>query len=206
MSEQFIVEKVMARDVRAGRRFWNGREWEMILSEPMFFEQITTGKTLVRLELENSIAATVSFSPDEPFLLLKRSMGDENTDCRTQRMDVECEEWMLIELEDHSWQVWGEEKPTPLNLGARVVVDRERLIEAERERDEAQSPNRCSRLLADLAAEGSARCCYAPGCMSPEAWITSRCDCKYVVGPRTGEETGCCEMRAAYRVFERFER
>ena len=62
---------------------------------------------------------------------------------------------------------------------------------------------RRERLLSDLAAEGAARCCYAPGCMSAEAWIAGRCDCKHVnpiVRPH-GEETGCCEMRAAYRVL-----
>jgi hypothetical protein len=63
------------------------------------------------------------------------------------------------------------------------------------------------RLLADLAAEGSARCGYAPGCFSPEEWITGRCDCKYVLGSLPGisavggEATGCCEMRAAYRLL-----
>lgn len=64
---------------------------------------------------------------------------------------------------------------------------------------------RRQRLLADLAAEGSARCCYAPGCLSPEQWVDARCDCKYMllnVGlPRSGEQTGCCEMRTAYRVL-----
>jgi hypothetical protein len=103
----------------------------------------------------------------------------------------------------------------------KVLIDylQEAAIERaslRRQRDEAlritpavsepvQEPTdeRRERLLADLAAEGSARCCYAPGCMSAEAWITSRCDCKHVnpiVRPH-GEETGCCEMRAAYRVL-----
>jgi hypothetical protein len=68
-----------------------------------------------------------------------------------------------------------------------------------------EAQKRAERLLADLAAEGSARCCYAPGCMSPEAWITGHCDCKYLTQGVTpspmSEQTGCCEMRGAYRVL-----
>lgn len=69
---------------------------------------------------------------------------------------------------------------------------------------------RHERLLTDIAAEGSARCCYAPGCISPEAWITSTCDCKYVnpimqpLHP-SSEQTGCAEMRAAFRVLSPHE-
>lgn len=63
--------------------------------------------------------------------------------------------------------------------------------------------DRRERLLADLAAEGSSRCLYAPGAMSPEAWVTATCDCKYTLGGTFfgGESTGCCEMRAAYWVL-----
>jgi hypothetical protein len=63
------------------------------------------------------------------------------------------------------------------------------------------------RLLEAIAREGSRRCGYAPGGLDPKAWPTSRCDCKYVTRPRPfgrkfgGEETGCCEMRAAYAVL-----
>ncbi len=71
------------------------------------------------------------------------------------------------------------------------------------------SAERRKRLLADLAAEGSARCCYAPGGLDPEVWPESRCDCKYqllnLVNPAlvaSSEQTGCCEMRAAYRVLQ----
>jgi hypothetical protein len=63
-------------------------------------------------------------------------------------------------------------------------------------------------LLRLLAEEGAARCCYMPGAGNPEAWPTARCDCKYLpmilggmaMQSRTGEQTGCCEIRAAYRV------
>lgn len=68
---------------------------------------------------------------------------------------------------------------------------------------EPDARTRLERLMADLTAEGSSRCCYAPGCISAEEWVTSRCDCKYwnpILKP-AGEETGCCEMRAAYRVL-----
>lgn len=68
------------------------------------------------------------------------------------------------------------------------------------------SAERRERLLADLAAEGASRCCYMPGAGNPEAWPSARCDCKYSwpsLGSLLGstEQTGCCEMRAAYRVL-----
>lgn len=69
---------------------------------------------------------------------------------------------------------------------------------------------RRARLLADLAAEGAARCCYMPGAGNPDAWPTAICDCKYggslraEVGPMS-ERTGCCEMRAAYRLISSSE-
>lgn len=58
-------------------------------------------------------------------------------------------------------------------------------------------------LLQALAEEGAARCGYAPGCGNPLAWPNARCDCKYVghgIAAPSGEHTGCCEIRAAYRV------
>ena len=73
-------------------------------------------------------------------------------------------------------------------------------------------PTRRESLLSALAVEGASRCCYMPGAGNPEAWPTARCDCKYVVrfiGPAappaekyvTSEMTGCCEIRAAYRLL-----
>lgn len=64
---------------------------------------------------------------------------------------------------------------------------------------------RRTRLLADLAAEGAARCCYMPGAANPAVWPNAGCDCKFIspTGPPRGmsEQTGCCEMRMAYRVL-----
>jgi hypothetical protein len=62
------------------------------------------------------------------------------------------------------------------------------------------------RLMHDLAIEGASRCCYLPGAGNPEAWTTSTCDCKHrplIVDLRLGtsEQTGCVEMRAAWRVL-----
>jgi hypothetical protein len=75
------------------------------------------------------------------------------------------------------------------------------MSEVKRERRE--------QLLHDLAVEGSSRCCYAPGCMSAEAWVTSRCDCKFrptwwdaTSQTRNWEQTGCCEVRTLYRLIE----
>jgi hypothetical protein len=66
-----------------------------------------------------------------------------------------------------------------------------------------QEPKRVERLMAAIAAEGASRCCYLPGAGNPEAWPTAHCDCKYVspVMPGSTEQTGCCEMRAAYSVL-----
>ncbi len=60
------------------------------------------------------------------------------------------------------------------------------------------SDERRERLLTDLAKEGAERCGYA---LNAEDWRNSRCDCKYIgpLGVADGhEQTGCCEIRAAY--------
>lgn len=62
-----------------------------------------------------------------------------------------------------------------------------------------------------LAEVGAALCCYAPGAGNPEAWPTSRCDCKFLpalfsvlkeeyhqLGSFKDEMTGCCEVRQAW--------
>lgn len=63
------VVETSAAKVKKGDRFWNGRGWERILSDPEPFTSEAAGD-LVRMELEHSAASGISFSPDEPFLLL----------------------------------------------------------------------------------------------------------------------------------------
>ena len=70
-----------------------------------------------------------------------------------------------------------------------------------RERDETERERR-QNLLAALAVEGASRCAYLPFVAD---WLAGRCDCKYRGAyvqplPPTSEQTGCCEIRAAYRV------
>ena len=78
------------------------------------------------------------------------------------------------------------------------------------EKENYTDKDRQARLLADLASEGSARCCYAH---DSAQWPNSICDCKYVTYftnergeklPLSGEQTGCCEIRAAYRMLVDF--
>jgi hypothetical protein len=60
-------------------------------------------------------------------------------------------------------------------------------------------------VMAGLAAEGARRCGYSGG--DPERWVKGPCDCKYLpswahpLGIAGSEQTGCCEMRAAWRVL-----
>ena len=66
-----------------------------------------------------------------------------------------------------------------------------------------------------LAEVGAALCCYAPGSGNPDEWPTARCDCKrlpdlfsvlrgeYIqLGGFRGEQTGCCEVREAWRAMD----
>ena len=63
--------------------------------------------------------------------------------------------------------------------------------------------------LRKLAEVGASLCLYLPGAGDPERWPLSRCDCKYlpvgfdmVDGIYIGrEQTGCCEVRHAYRAL-----
>lgn len=52
-------------------------------------------------------------------------------------------------------------------------------------------------LVQKVAEVGAALCCYAPGAGNPDAWPTSRCDCKFG-GSGRGEQTGCAEARRIY--------
>lgn len=63
--------------------------------------------------------------------------------------------------------------------------------------------------LQKLAEVGASLCTYLPGAGDPEMWPSARCDCKYLpvgfdmvdgifIG---GEQTGCCEVRHAYRAL-----
>lgn len=62
------------------------------------------------------------------------------------------------------------------------------------------SREECARLAAKVAEVGAALCCYAPGHGNPDVWPTSKCDCKYGASGR-GEQTGCAEARALYRML-----
>ncbi len=63
--------------------------------------------------------------------------------------------------------------------------------------------------LYGIAVLGARLCGYSSG--DPEQWITGRCDCKYLgergvasfaqTGHETSEQTGCCELRDAYRAL-----
>lgn len=65
---------------------------------------------------------------------------------------------------------------------------------------EVQGP--ASALLRQVAEVGSALCAYMPGHGNPEAWPSSRCDCKYGASGR-GEQNGCAEMRSVYRMLSK---
>ena len=66
-----------------------------------------------------------------------------------------------------------------------------------------------------LAEVGAALCCYAPGAGNPDLWPESRCDCKMLpglfsvlrreyiqLGAFTSEQTGCVEVRQAWRAID----
>ena len=70
--------------------------------------------------------------------------------------------------------------------------------------------------MGQVAEIGASLCAYLPGSGNPEAWPTAHCDCKFFArdlatlaaygaglpgGPSMSEQTGCAEMRQAWRVL-----
>lgn len=60
-----------------------------------------------------------------------------------------------------------------------------------------------------LAHIGASLCTYLPGAGNPDEWPHARCDCKFIPGfvgaatqLMTSEQTGCCELRAAWQALD----
>jgi hypothetical protein len=90
----------------------------------------------------------------------------------------------------------------------------DRLLPIETTAEAALRNDHYDRQLQRLAEVGASLCCYMPGSGNPTAWPTARCDCKFLpadllalvaVGAEirdvSGEQTGCCEVRQAWRVL-----